>query len=343
MALSSDEIIKRQIITEVGHTIGKIRLRIFPESSNEDQVPFSEGGLTFGYQGIHYGSCDAAWFIPNQTYIDGYNNKKTDNLPVIALEGTDALQRGSSGNAQYQRFHHALGAVKNGLIGIYYLRHGKDVIQPDLYGMAYNASITEKGYYLILQDLNVVKDLLILIDKYGVNSEKVKSLIDLILNDMKQKYDESFKQRYNDDWRKFAKKRSTIFLKDDIVVKHAGRNELNFTDSSQRAGHIAVGEMYLTKYFFPDKKFYYLFPRMTQANIDYLNKHKKSDKEWSLIQKEPNVYVKTMDNLIGLPMEIREELLDLQDKPLKGTFISRYNTAVKRIVKMINSEEITIS
>jgi hypothetical protein len=39
--LSSDQIIKNQIIEEVGYQVGNIELRIFPESSNYDQVPFS--------------------------------------------------------------------------------------------------------------------------------------------------------------------------------------------------------------------------------------------------------------------------------------------------------------
>ena len=68
--------------------------------------------MTFSYQKTNYGSCDLA-------YVDSKTEK-----PYLAIEGTDALNRGSSGNAQYQRFHHALGAVKNGFIGVYYLRKG---------------------------------------------------------------------------------------------------------------------------------------------------------------------------------------------------------------------------
>ena len=47
MALSSDEIIKREIIETFGDHIGNLHLRIFPESSNDDQVLFTDGGLTF--------------------------------------------------------------------------------------------------------------------------------------------------------------------------------------------------------------------------------------------------------------------------------------------------------
>ena len=47
MALSSDEIIKREIIDTIGYKTGNLRLRIFPESSNDDQKLFENGGLTF--------------------------------------------------------------------------------------------------------------------------------------------------------------------------------------------------------------------------------------------------------------------------------------------------------
>lgn len=147
MAYSSDEIIKREIIDYLGYETHGIKLRVFPQSSNEDQKPFSEGGLTFGYKGVSYGSCDAAWYV-DEKWVDGLNEKEINQKPVIALEGTDALNRNSGGNALYQRFHHALGAVKNGVVGVYYLKKGKTKIQPDLFGMAYFASKVEKGKYL---------------------------------------------------------------------------------------------------------------------------------------------------------------------------------------------------
>ena len=83
----------------------------------------------------------------------------------------------------------------------------------------------------------------------------------------------------------FSKKRSTIIFKNHII-KYSARNILNFTDSSQRAGHIAVGEMYLTKYFFPEYKFFYFWPRMNRDELDYLNKNKINDKEWNLLSTE---------------------------------------------------------
>lgn len=339
--LSSDQIVKNEIIEKLGIEKGNVELRIFPEGSNEDQVLFQNGGLTFGYDGVEYGSCDAAWYIDGEIWHDGFNEIEVNQKPIIALEGTDALQRGSSGNAQYQRFHHALGAVKNGLIGIYYLKPGKLKVQPDLYGMAYFASKYEAGTYLIIQDLGIIDDILDIYVKYGENSPELCNFLDECLNDM---YDIWFKEKfsqYNYDWDNFADKRSTV-VKGDTVIKYGGRNKRGFTDSTQRSGHIAVGEMYLTKYYYLDKKFYYLFPRFTHQDIIDLDTGKKNDKEWYLLRHEPNVYIKTMDDLKGLPNEIREKLLSIKEEPLKGEALKIYTECSSKIFEMIKNDEIEV-
>lgn len=329
MALSSDEIVKREIIDQVGYKVGDLKLRIFTESSNDDQVKFDEGGLTFSFNGANYGSCDACYY-------------KIENgiaVPIIAIEGTDALNRKSSGNAQYQRFHHALGLVRNGLIGIYYLKKGIVKIQEDLFGFTFFASQRESGSYIVTDDLAVIKELL---EKYD-NPEEFKTFVNLQLEKMYDIFDKKFQKTYKGDWQKFADKRSTI-IKDDYVIKHAGRMQRNFTDGSQRAGHIAVGEMYLTKYYFYDKMFYYLFPRMTRKEIEYLDIHKANDKEWYLLRHEPNVEIKTMDEIIGLSDTLRNHLLSVGSEPLKnGTPASKlYNKCVKEIVEDLKSGKMTI-
>jgi len=204
MALSSDEIIKREIIDELGTKINDLQLWIFPESSNEDQKPFGEkGGLTFGVEGISYGSCDACW-VKNERWINPFNNKTINIKPIVALEGTDALNRGSSGNAQYQRFHHALGAVKAGAIGVYYLKKGTHKIQEDLFGMAYFASKVEKGTYLIMDDLSELKELL---EKCN-NKIELEKFLKKKLDSMYKIFETKFKSVYK-DWDNFARKRST--------------------------------------------------------------------------------------------------------------------------------------
>lgn len=336
MAYSSDEIIKREIIDTLGYETKGIKLRIFPQSSNEDQKPFSEGGLTFGFRGVSYGSCDAAWYV-DEKWVDGLNSKEIDKKPVIALEGTDALSRNSAGNALYQRFHHALGGVKNGIVGVYYLKKGKQKIQPDLFGMAYFASKVEKGKYLITDDLTVVKDLL---ECYH-NPVVFKAYVDDYLEKMYETFNAKFQQFYKGDWKEFAKKRSTI-IKDDYVIKYAGRSRRNFTDGSQRAGHIAVGEMFLTKYYFYNKKFYYLFPKMTREDIEMLDKSKNTDKEWFLLRNEPNVFIKTIDDVEGVDKSVKKKFLQIKDEPLKGSVFTIFNKYTKEIVSKLESGEYQI-
>lgn len=339
--LSSDQIIKMDIVEALGYSYAGIKLRLFPETSSFDQKLFSEGGLTFGVNNVAYGSCDAAWYIEGKQFKDPYDGNIINDYPVIALEGTDALSRGSSGNAQYQRFHHALGATKAGIIGIYYLRPGNMALRLDLLRMAYCASIKELGYYLVIQDLSVIKKTLSLISYKGIDSKEVLAFLDSYIEGMNNEWVNNSFSQYNHDWSKFAKNRSTI-IKGDYVIKHAGRMKRNFTDSSQRAGHIALGEMFLTKYFFEEKKVLYLFPRMQREDIAYLDVAKRYDKEWFIMRNESGVTIITMDELIGLPSVIRNDLLQVKEKPLKGKDLKLYNMAVSKIVEMLNNDTITI-
>jgi len=328
---SSDQIIKYEIIDKISkYEKENLYLRIFPQSSNNDQILFSKGGLTFDFKGVTYGSCDAVWYSIEK---DPFNNT-IYNKPLVALEGTDALNRGSSGNAQYQRFHHALGAAKNGIIGIYYLKKGKLLIRPDLYKMAYNASRMEIGKYIIVDDLEKVNGLLEALAKK--ESSKLDDLINIILNEMNEVWEEYFYKNYKSSMEIFARKRSTIIF-DDFVIKHAGRMKRNFTDSSQRAGHIALGELYLTKYLFPGKKVIYLFPRMTEQDFRELDNKKIHDKEWRLIRNEENVFVKNIDDIIGVPDKIKNDLNEMKQTPLKGESMKKYKLIVTELENMLKS------
>ena len=228
------------------------------------------------------------------------------------------------------------------MIGIYYLRVGKDTLQLDLYKMAFNSSKQESGVYLIVQDLAVVKELLTLIDLHGYVSNEVQQYCNNYLDLMNAEWSQKrFQADYGGNWSLFAEKRSTI-IRENYIIKHAGRMLRNFTDGSQRAGHIAVGEMYLSKYLFYGKKLLYLFPKMTSADVNYLDIHKRDDKEWNLLRTESGVVIKTMDDLIGLPSNIKQQLLSIKDEPLKNGALQIYNACVKKIVDMLNSNSITI-
>ncbi len=337
MAQSSDEIIKRELIDEFGTDYNGLSLRVFPESSNADQLIFSDlGGLTFGVCGIPYGSCDACW-VKKEPWINPFNNERVSHTPVIALEGTDALNRGSSGNAQYQRFHHALGAVKSGIIGVYYLKKGAHKVQEDLYGMAYYASKVEKGTYLIIDDLQDLRALLNAVSCKDSLTKYLESYQDRMYAIFKKRFDSSY-----GSWDKFSQKRSTI-IKDNFIIKHSGRMKRNFTDGSQRAGHIAVGEMYLTKYFFYDKHFFYLWPKMTGEDREYLDKHKKTDKEWALLRNEPSVTILTIDDLNGVPLDVVNTLKKIRNEPLKGNVLSTYRKCVEIIERGFKCDEIIIN
>lgn len=328
MAESSDALIKNEIIQILGFNVGELHLKVFPQGSNDDQKLVENGGLTFSVDGVNYGSCDAMWFTENE---------EGQEAPFIGLEGTDCLSRKSAGNAQYQRFHHALGAVKKGLIGIYYLRKGACGIQPDLYGMAVNASRTEKGYYLIVNDLSVVKDILLLYSK----QQQLTNYLDEYVDKMERIFLDAFKKKYNNDWDKFTSKRSSLII-GNYIIKHAARMVRNFTDSSQRAGHIAVGEMYLTKYFFPDLQVLYFFPKMTQNDLNTLDRTKSTDKEWSLLRNEKNVTIITIDNIDGIQQSIRDTFFSIKDTPSKDQSLTIYNENIKDIMKGLSTGEYSI-
>jgi hypothetical protein len=329
MALSSDEIVKREIIDTVGAKVGPYYARVFSEGSNDDQRLFNNGGLTFSFDGQDYGSCDCVYV----TQKDGAE------IPVLAIEGTDCLSRGSSGNAQYQRFHHALGAIKQGVIGIYYLRKGEFKVQPDLYGMAYNISKAYNTPYLIVQDLGVIRNILELMSG---PQESLNSYIENYQKHSYQIYLDNFSRLYQNNIEKFADKRSTIIF-EDYVVKYSSRNSRNFTDGQLRGGHIAVGEMFLTKSIFVDKKFLYLWPRMTKDELLLLDTSKSNDKEWRLLRHEPGVEVKTLDDLVGLPEDLRIFFLQYRADALKGALKVRWNEASKQLHGLIKKGQVSIN
>jgi hypothetical protein len=109
-----------------------------------------------------------------------------------------------------------------------------------------------------------------------------------------------------------------------------------------RGGHIAVGEMFLTKYLFTDKKFLYLWPRMTNKELNSLDKSKSNDKEWNLLRHEPNVEIKTLDDLIGLPTGLRNFFYDERTKALKGVLKTEWNKKSKQLHAMIKSGEVIV-
>lgn len=301
MALSSDETIKREIIDHVGYAPYGFEARIFFEGSNDDQKLFQEGGLTFSYEDQSYGSCDCV-------YIKKVENKE---IPVLAIEGTDALNRGSSGNAQGQRIHHAYGAVLNGIIGVYYLKKGKHKIQEDLYGITYKMSKILETPYLVTDNLDVIKNVL----KYmSSDTNKMNEYIQRYLDLSYEKFTKKFNEVYQGSWDVFGKKRSTVINNDEnYVIKYAARMYRDFTDGSRRGGHVALGELYLSKYYFIEKKIVYLWPRMRLAEFNKLLTVKEKDKEWNKIVTDNQTVIATLDDLINLPHRLKDKLMKLRE------------------------------
>lgn len=332
MALSSDETIKREIIDHVGHNPYGYEARVFFEGSNDDQKLFQDGGLTFSKNNQSYGSCDCVYIKQDQK----------NEIPVLAIEGTDCLSRGSSGNAQYQRLHHALGAVLNGIIGVYYLKtkEGSHKIQEDLYGITYKMSKFLKTPYIVTDDLDVVKDIL----KYmSSDPQKMEEYINNYLDLSYQKFLGKFNRLYRGSWNVFGQKRSTIIF-NDYVVKYSARKYRDFTDSSQRGGHIALNELTLTKYYFIDKKVIYLWPRMKLSELKKINDIKKTDKEWSIMTNDKDVVLATMDDLINIPHHLKEKLKYLRDKKLiQKPYSTEWNESMKTLHYLIDKKEIKIS
>lgn len=326
---TSDSITKSELIEQFENIKDKngFELRVFPEGSNDDQVLYEDGGCTFAYKGKTYGSCD------------GIILKK--NL-AIAIEMTDALNRKSSGSAQVQRFHHALGPVKNGYYGIYYLRKGKHPIRDDLFGMAYHASNSSSGKYFITDDLKIIDDFV----KYSKDEKKLNKFVSDYMEFMKSKFNKYFKDRYLSDWNNYFIQRSTL-EKEDYICRYQANGYRQFTEGTYRGGHIALGEMYLGKYLFDNvrnniKKLYMLFPRLEKIELEDLKKKTKTNKELNLLLNEDNVYIKTLDDLKNLPKEIKIMMRSLKLKNLNINPNKRnYKNTMIKIFQLLEENKIS--
>lgn len=326
---TSDSITKSELIEQFENIKDKngFELRVFPEGSNDDQVLYEDGGCTFAYKGKTYGSCDGVLFKKNI---------------IVGIEMTDALNRGSTGSAQVQRFHHALGPVKNGYYGIYYLRKGKHPIRNDLYGMAYNISKSSKGKYLITDDLKIIDDFI----KNSKDEKKIKKFVLDYMESMKSKFNKYFNDRYSSNWSNYFSQRSTLEKK-DFICKYQANGYRQFTEGTYRGGHLALGEMYLAKYLFDKvsnnkKKLYMLFPRLKKIELENLKKRTKTNKELNLLLNEDNVYIKTIDDLKNLPEEIKIMMksLKLENLNINPNRQNYKNTMIK-IFQLLEENKIS--
>jgi hypothetical protein len=336
MAYKSDMIVKQEL-QSVG-SMGDLKLRIFPGDSRDDQLHWVDGGLCFGKRDWMYGSCDGAWYV-DEPFKDPLTGETTSQKPIIAVEGTLALERGSSGDAQYQRFFHVLGAVMSGVIGVYYLRAGKHPMRPDLPQAAIHATEKHGCPYLVVNDLSDIQQLVFSIAKYGQDSGEVTSVIERVITQMRRYWESAFERQYKSDIQKYYQSRSIILTPQNQYIKYAGRNLRNFTESSQRAGHIALGEFYLAKYFLA-QKFYYFLTRLSKEEVQKLNA--RNAKEWKLMRSDDLGTIMTIEDFNGITQEIKEGLESLKDTPLKGQSMKLHRLLMKLFRENIESGNITL-
>lgn len=340
MAYKSDYIVKHEL-NSIGE-IGKLKLRIFPGSSREDQIHWVDGGLCFGKPDLLYGSNDGVWYL-DEEWTDPFSEQKADKKPVIAVEGTLALERGSSGNAQYQRFFHALGAVLSGVVGIYYLREGKDAMRYDLPMAALHASEMHRCDYFVTTSLDDVKKIVEAIGLHSISSTEYENVSKTIKTQMSDYFYIALERISNGDINDYFERRSIIRLKDGKNVKYLAGNYRNFTESSQRGGHVILGEFLLAKYFLKEK-FYFLLPRLTSNDISRLDNSDK--KEWKVIRADELGEVITMDNLEGVPARIRNGILQLKNNPLGGPTCGvakvKWNKLIKELRDLIKQGVVNI-
>lgn len=330
MAYKSDQIVKNELLSIGG--VGNLKMRIFPSGTRDDQKHWIDGGLCFGKRELLYGSCDGAWYT-EENWIDPLTGEGTFWRPIIAVEGTDALNRGSTGNAQYQRFFHALGAIQSGAIGIYYLQKGTASIRPDLVKAALNASAKHGKPYLVTDDLTEIQGLVEAIANYGEDSPRTSEVLQEMYQKMLAYWEDAFERIYKGDIEYYYAKRSIIETTTGEYIKHAGRNYRNFTESSQRAGHIALGEFYITKYFL-DCPFYYFFPRLTPDEIDDLNQ--RNAKEWKLMRADELGKIVTIENFAGVDRKWKHAIRSFKDTPLnKRSSMSKYNKLMQIFIEAI--------
>ena len=314
----SDAVMKRQLDTI--ENPGNLKKRRFIGGSNQDQQLWKDGGLTFGINGVSFGSCDFEWYV-EEKWEDPFDKKTTNQRPVLVIEATDCLNTRSWGSAQIQRFHHVLGSFLCGINSVYYLNEGPEAerLRPYLTGAAYFATQYHrskglKAAYLVTTDINDIQCLVVLLAQYGENSKQFQQKIDEILAKMLAHFNEVFQNSYKGIWEKYLESRGIVKCSDGKWVKDIGGKKKSFTDGSQRYGHIIIGEVMTSTYlliasnlFNPSANIlYYLFPLMKSKEILDLDKDKKIDKEWHLLRSSNAWKVITLDELNGVPQPITD-------------------------------------
>ncbi|MFH1543238.1 MAG: hypothetical protein ABIE03_01765 [Patescibacteria group bacterium] len=342
----TDDIIKREL-SSIGNT-DTLKRRVYIGSSNHDQDIWAEGGLSFGINGVVYGSNDFAWFA-DEEWFDPFTQQIVNSSPKIVIEGSHCLNTRSWGNAQLQRFHHAYGALLNNILSIYYLKKGQHEIRHDLMAAALSASEEHSQdpciRYLITDELSDIKKLV----KCYENTTDLKEIIKQIENKMLKTFNRFFlAPPYNGDWKLYLESRDLIKTKYGWV-KIRGPRYKNFTDSSFRMGHIVVGEALVSKYLLlksnidlQKEKFLYLFPFLEREEFNRINNSRNHDKEWKILVSDKSWNIITVDELVGLNPSFEKELRTTYKNIDLNVERSKRDYAVKIIEEGLLNNSISI-
>lgn len=347
MAYDSDTRVKEKFkdITRRAN-LQNLELRIFDES-NKDQDHWTDGGLTFGPKNCLFGSNDAGWLIKEPYYVDG--KKISNETPIIIAEGTYGTETGNTGSAQYARFSHALGAVVDGFIGVYFIPFKSTYTKGDgsstnsyvRYNMLYaalNASKKEKGEYLFIDAYN--EELLVKLlrgcDKN--DKDRISNVIMEIKNAMKTFADEHAQDKkclYNNE-----RVGKLLMFNVVSISDYNYRTHQKYKAGRFRNAHTIVGDALINMYWH-NKPFDLVLARFTHDDCRELDKHKK--KEWLLLRTTKNINVITLDDLIFKDKNLEKELYEFLDVlPLLGGKLRAKNVLSKKIYDGFNKKEIGI-
>jgi len=350
MAYDSDTRVK-ETLKEISRNakIKNLTLRIFDES-NEDQKHWTKGGLTFGPEDCLYGSNDAGWFLKKPYIIN--NRKISDFTPVLIVEGSYGTETGNTGSAQYARFSHALGAVRDGFIGVYFIpfestyrkADGSETTAYLRYDMIYaalNTSEAEKGEYLFIDayDTKLMEEFLIILDEG--NNEKINEMIIRIKKIMR-----SFADKHS-----AAEDRKYLYTSDRtgklLMFNVVSFSAFNFRTNTKykagrfRNGHTIAGDA-LINYYWHKKPCDLILARFTHEDCKKLDSFKK--KEWLLLRTFEGIRIITLDDLEFREDNLKKELYGFLDElPLLGKALLKKNKLANKIFEGFRNGTIKIN
>lgn len=327
MAYDSDTQVKN-ILREIHEeaNLKSLKPRFFAESRDDHKL-WEDGGLTFEYYDVDYGSNDFGWFVEEDCIING---KECSKKPIIIVEATLGLRHGNTGSAQLARFSHALGACHNGACGILFQDYVWERARtaPDLMFSALQIGKQLEFPYLVV-DVNDRNLMIKILQAYDSDDKK---LIEKAVKEARSKMNDHI-EKYRETMRK-----KRITLKEDSVVevKVSELIESNdpcrdllttmwfdfesFRDSNKRNGHTILGEGLMFAHIVSPGKHYFLLPRMFKKDIEKLKKTK--GKEQTLLLNHPNMELLGFDDLIfndqSLERTLKKSILDMRGKILKG-------------------------